>query len=339
MIHDKTASKLTDFANDLLETIQAFNPNSPDGIIHKAYIHNKWFTHSNVIFALNSWANTLKSDKTKQWLEKYQSTDKPKNIILILAGNIPAVGFHDVLCTLLSGHNAKIKASSDDKVLMEFLLEKMENHLPEIKHRYSFEQELIKDFDAVIATGSNNSQRYFKKYFSKVPHIIRHNRNSLAILDGSETQEDLKALREDIFRYFGLGCRNVSLLLIPKDYDWKAFLDVINENQNVLNHNAYANNLTYYTAYFSLMDETLINGGTVLLRKHDSPASPPAVLHFHHYKNQEELDFMIKEMKDALQCVVRKNPKENEIAFGQTQTPNIDDYADGVNTMEFLSMI
>ncbi len=335
----ETASRLAAFASEINQVEQLFNSEKPDGIINEAYIHNKWFTYDNVQFALKSLAEALQSDKIHSWLSRYSFSKDQKNIALILAGNIPAVGFHDILCTLLSGHQAKIKLSSEDRILIPFLLGMLEKHLPKYKNQYTFEDEIIKDFDAVIATGSNNSERYFKKYFGKVPNIIRHSRNSLAILDGTETEDELSQLQDDIFRYFGLGCRNVSQLLVPEGYDWKAFLEIINKDRSVLNHNAYANNLTYYTAYFSLMDENLLDGGTVLLRENISPASPPAVLHFHNYRNEDEVQNMILGMKDSLQCIVRKDPEHGETSFGQTQKPTIDDYADGIDTMEFLSKV
>lgn len=333
------AIALANFGAELKETAQNFNYDKPDAIIHDAYIHNKWFTYENVVHALMAWANILNPEKSEPWLNRYPVSKKPKNIALILAGNIPAVGFHDVLCTLLSGHFAKIKISSEDKILIPFFCKTLTKYIPEFEDRFSFENDLLKEFDAVIATGSNNSERYFKKYFEKVPHIIRHSRNSVAILDGSESKEDLQNLSKDIFMYFGLGCRNVSQILIPKEYNWKPFLDAINKERSVLTHNAYANNLTYYTAYFSLMDENLIDGGTVLLRENASAASPPAVLHFYQYKSKSEIETLISGIRDSLQCIVRKHPENGEISFGKTQKPAIDDYADGVDTMRFLTNV
>ncbi|MBN2729261.1 MAG: hypothetical protein JXR53_08555 [Bacteroidales bacterium] len=337
-IREKSA-QLEKFAAEIKESVQSFHKENPEGIIHNAHIHNKWFSPENIVYALENIAESMSAEKIENWLSKYKFGSGGKNIALILAGNIPAVGFHDVLCTLLSGHNARIKMSSDDKILIPFLCKTLVKYIPEFENRFSFEDEILKEFDAVIATGSNNSERYFKKYFSDKPNIIRHNRNSLAILDGSESEEDLVNLNEDIFRYFGLGCRNVSLLMIPKGYQWKPLLDIINKDRSILFHNAYANNMTYYTAYFSLMDEKLIDGGTVLLRESKSPASPPAVLHFSEYESLEEANKYILSIRDSLQCVVRKNPDVGETAFGMTQKPRIDDYADNVDTMEFLSKV
>ena len=206
-------------------------------LIHLSQSHNGWYTPEQVYFSLQTWAEALSEENLDKWISSYDfNTVTPKNIALILAGNIPLVGFHDFLSVLISGHNVLVKTSSNDQHLLPFLAKYIITIEPEFANKIAFVEEKLENFDAVIATGSNNTARYFQYYFKDKPSIIRKSRNSVAILNGEETKEQLIALGEDIFRYFGLGCRNVSKLFVPKGYSFDAFFEAIFEYQDVIHY-------------------------------------------------------------------------------------------------------
>jgi hypothetical protein len=307
---------------------------------YQTMIHNKWFTKENIISSVNALADMISDENTvHEWLAKYpEPTSDPKKILLILAGNIPAVGFHDVLCTLLSGHSAEIKLSSDDKFLIPWMLRAAENIFPEWRGRIRYHEGLMQDFDAVIATGSNQSAKTFESYFNSKPHIIRHSRSSIAVVHASDSDEDLKKLGDDVFMYFGLGCRNVSLIFIPKNFDRQRLFDALLPWKRLAEHNAFANNYVYYKSYFSLSKEEPLDGSFYLLRENMSTAAPVAVLHYAAYENISEVKNYLAENAEYIQCVVSaENDIENAVKPGQAQSPRIDEYADGVDTMAFLA--
>jgi len=261
---------------------------------------------------------------------------KMRSIGLILAGNIPIVGFHDILCVLASGHKALIKLSSHDQKFIPYLLNKLIEIEPGFELQISYIDRL-KDFDAVIATGSNNTSRYFDYYFSKVPHIIRKNRNSVAILNGEESKEDLEALGHDIFDYFGLGCRNVSKLYVPKDYDFKEFFESIEEFKSVADHHKYNNNYDYNKSIFLVNLDKHFDNGFLLLKEDSRFVSPLAVLYYKEYQTIEQLGSELIKNEDLIQCIVSNSKLPlSTVAFGQSQCPGLMDYADGVDTMKFL---
>ncbi|MBC8882469.1 acyl-CoA reductase [Flavobacterium piscinae] len=302
--------------------------------------HNGWFTKEQVYFAVQSWAEALTEENLTKWLSNYDfSNVQPKRVGLILAGNIPLVGFHDFLCVLISGHKVLVKTSSNDQHLIKFLANYLTSVEEDLNDFISFTEDKLEGFDAVIATGSNNTARYFEYYFKDKPSIIRKNRNSVAILNGVETHEDLVNLGEDIFRYFGLGCRNVSKLFVPKGYRFDAFFQAIFEYQEVIHYEKYANNYDYNKAVFLMSNFKLLDNGFLTLKEDSSYSSPISSVFYEFYESLSELKVRLENNKDQIQCIVSNDLIENSIAFGQTQKPQLWDYADNVDTLEFLISI
>jgi hypothetical protein len=299
--------------------------------------HNGWFTPEQVYFAVNSWANALTEENLNKWLSKYNfNTIQPKTIGLILAGNIPLVGFHDFLSVLISGHRVLVKTSSNDQHLIKFLAKYLIAVDSKIENYITFTDGKLENFDAVIATGSNNTARYFEYYFKDKPNIIRKNRNSVSVLNGTETHEDLEQLGEDIFRYFGLGCRNVSKLFVPKGYDFQNFFKAIFKYGDIIHYEKYANNYDYNKAVFLMSNFKLLDNEFLTLKEDSSYASPISSVFYEYYDNLDTLKKQLKNDADQIQCVVSNNLIEHSIPFGKTQKPELWDYADNINTIEFL---
>ncbi|MGI4804220.1 MAG: hypothetical protein ACRYFL_05575 [Janthinobacterium lividum] len=303
---------------------------------------NAWFTPENVLQAVQAIGKMLNAKNLEQWLPKNADTVfTGKKIGLVLAGNIPLVGFHDVLCVLASGHFAMIKASANDSRLISYILKQLVLLEPEFGNRYEFTERLA-GFDAVMATGSNNTSRYFEYYFGKVPNIIRKNRNSLAVLSGEESEEDLQKLGHDIFDYFGLGCRSISKILVPKGYDFGQLFRAIEPFQPIINHHKYNNNYDYNKSIYLVNQNTHFDNGFLLLKQDEKIASPLAVVFYDFYADLEEVNLKLNQQKEAIQCIVsRLQLTENVqvVSFGESQHPKLWDYADGVNTMDFLQSI
>lgn len=312
--------------------------------IRIAYNENKWFTPENSWKALNAISDKyLQVSILESWASDYGIPEEPTNkkVGLVLAGNIPLVGFHDVLSVFVSGHISKIKCSSKDAVLLKAVVAKMIESFPECEPYFVFTEQL-KDFDAVIATGSNNSARYFEQYFGKYPHIIRKNRNAVGILDGSETKDDLLALGEDIFNYFGLGCRNVSKIYVPENYDFDLLLGTLHEGyKEMVHHNKYRNNFDYNNALFLLNKVEFLMSGSLILTASKDITSRIATLHYETYTDIELLCLHLNEVKDQIQCIVTNTTLGgiSTFNFGEAQKPSISDYADGVDTMHFLKSL
>ncbi len=301
-------------------------------LINKQFHSNGWFTPENVRQSLSAWGNLLKEGQLRAWLAPYPVTENPKRVGLIMAGNIPLVGFHDLLCVVLSGHRAVVKLSSSDQTLIPALLGLLFQFEPELKNSISISVAKLGEIDAVIATGSNNSLNYFESYFGKYPHIFRRNRTSLAVLDGSETQQELEALGSDIFSYFGLGCRNVSQLLIPGNFELDRFFGGIFPYGEIINHHKYANNYDYNKAVFLMNREEILDNGFLLLKESDELHSPLGMLYYKRYSNPGEVEDFIAAQKDNLQAIVG----HGYIPFGKAQHPELSDYADGVDTLKWL---
>jgi hypothetical protein len=307
----------------------------------EAYVHNQWFTQEQVAYAINQWAGLLTQYKLSSWLSAYpalqQDTHHTKEIALILAGNIPLVGLHDILCVLMAGHKAIVKTSSDDSILIKKVLDTLIEIEPEMASQIVICNEALpKQFDAVIATGSNNTNRYFSYYFKNKPSLLRNSRSSAAIITGNETPEDLTKLGEDIFTYFGLGCRNVSKLFVPEGYDFNLFFQSIEPFHQLIHHHKYANNYTYHKALFLMNLEPHLDNGFLLLKEDKKMASPLSVVFYEYYSDTAGLLQRMQEEKDNLQCVVGKQALNGYIPFGKTQQPQLSDYADGEDTMLFL---
>lgn len=314
-----------------------------DGFKHQitlAHEHNGWFTQDNIAFALSGWAKALKRNNIEHWLAPYNVTNTPSlKVAIIMAGNIPLVGFHDFLSVLITNHEVIVKQSSNDEHLLPYLVKYLERVEPRFKGKITFTKEKLTDFDAVIATGSDNTYRYFEHYFRGKASIIRKNRNSVAILTGEETDEELKALSEDIFRYYGLGCRNVSKLFVPKDYKFEAFFNGVYDWHPIINQNKYANNYDYNKAVYLMSQFNLLENGFLMIKEDTSYGSPIATLFYEYYNDIDELKSLLDENKNNIQCVVSKGVTEDSVAFGQTQFPQLWDYADNVDTIAFLLKI
>ena len=306
--------------------------------INRAVHHNGWFTRDNVLFTFEEWAMLLTEENLSKWLSKYpQEITNPKIIGLIMAGNIPLVGFHDFLTVLMSGHSVSAKLSSNDKQFFPMIAALLKDIEPKFESKISFTNSKLEGFDAVIATGSNNTARYFNHYFKDYSSIIRQNRNSVAVLSGNETEEELKALGEDIFRYFGLGCRSVSKLFVPKGYDFDKIFNAIFEYKDVINHAKYANNYDYNKAVYLMSKFQLIENGFFMLKEDVSYGSPIATMFYEYYDDAEMLKKRLVIDDEKIQCVVgNKNWVDDEVAFGDSQHPSLWEYADGVDTMKFL---
>jgi hypothetical protein len=320
-----------------------FNDLFFDGFKHQIKLakeHNGWYNLENITFSLKNWSEALGKLALQEFVSPYNLDDlNKKNVAIIMAGNIPLVGFHDFLCVLLSGHSVLVKQSSSDKQLLPFLAKYLEYVAPEFKGDIKFTEEKLTDFDAVIATGSNNTARYFDYYFKDKPNIIRKNRNSIAILEGNETAEDLELLSDDIFRYFGLGCRNVSKLFVPKSYNFDAFFKAIYKWNGLINDSKYANNYDYNKAVYLMSEFDMLENGFFMIKEDQSYSSPIATLFYEYYDDEHQLLEKINADADLIQCTVTNKVIPGKIDFGQSQHPKLNDFADGINTFDFLKSL
>ena len=341
----KLGAFLSQFSTNGIEKNDAVEANDLffDGFKHQLKLakeHNGWFTEANITFSLISWANALTESNLNTWTAKYKfNSVNSQKVAIIMAGNIPLVGFHDFLSVLIAGHEVLVKQSSNDKHLLPFLAKYLEIVEPGFKGKISFTEEKLEGFDAVIATGSDNTARYFEYYFKDKPSIIRKNRNSVAVLTGNETEDELSALSDDIFRYYGLGCRNVSKLFVPKDYNFDAFFNAVYKWHPVIHEAKYANNYDYNKAVYLMSEFDMLENGFLMIKEDESYSSPIATLFYETYKNTDALKQKLYTDIDKIQCVVSNDFMENEIAFGETQKPQLWDYADNVDTVEFLLTI
>ncbi|SDD45316.1 Acyl-CoA reductase (LuxC) [Mucilaginibacter pineti] len=310
-------------------------------IIEDERHYNAWFTPESVLRAVTALGKMLNEADLQVWLAKYEINEASpvKKVGLILAGNIPLVGFHDVLCVLASGNHALIKTSSQDARLIKFILEKLVAIDESFATQFSFVDRLA-DFDAIIATGSNNSSRYFDYYFGKVPNIIRKNRNSIALLTGNETAEELFNLGHDIFDYYGLGCRNVSKLLVPAGYNFNFFFESIEDHKAIIHHHKYNNNYDYNKSIYLVNSVKHLDNGFLMVKEDEKIASPLAVLYFSYYDTLTSAQELLAQQTENIQCIVTSagiSTLNQTVGFGQSQQPALWDYADGIDTMDFLS--
>jgi hypothetical protein len=311
-------------------------------LITRVHIHNAWFTEKNVRTAFAALADSLEENTLLDWVSVYikdlKDRKDPKRVAVIMAGNIPMVGFHDMLCVLISGNKFVGKLSSDDKFLLTFVAKILNQIDPGFSGQIEFTEDQLKNIEAVIATGSNNSSRYFDYYFGKYPNIIRKNRNSVAVLTGAESVSDLHSLGNDVFQYFGLGCRNVSKLFVPKGYVFNSFYESIFDFQDIVNNNKYANNYDYNkTVYLMSNHPSLLDNNFLLLKEDTSYSSPIGVLFYEFYDDLVVLNKRLEAEQEQIQCIVSSSLDiSNAIPFGTAQCPSLNDYADGVDTMRFL---
>ncbi|WP_313091117.1 acyl-CoA reductase [Chryseobacterium flavum] len=307
-------------------------------LLKKSEIENPWFTIDNQKFALQQWCDLLTEENIRNWIKNYSISKVSKRVGLILAGNIPLVGFHDVVSVVLSNHIPVIKLSSKDKYMIPFLLKKW-NEFSDGDVLFEFVEKL-ENFDAVIATGSNNTARYLEYYFKDHLNIIRKNRTSIAVLKGDETDEELQLLAKDIFQYFGLGCRNVTRLFIPHDFVIDRLFENFLDFKDIINHNKYANNYDYNRAVYLLNQEKFWDNNFVMLKEDEKLFSPLSVINFSRYNTLGDVKRFISDHEEDIQCVVGKEELElTSVLFGEAQNPGLDTYADNVDTMKFLEVV
>lgn len=324
-----------------------FALSNPDGETGSQLLHavseaekvNPWFVKSHSEQALLAIAAMLKNIEHSDFEKRgYVFSDQaPKTVAIVMAGNIPLVGFQDFAHVLISGHKALCKMSSDDSVLLPVIADLLCRIEPDFSEHIRFSEGKISDFDAVIATGSNNTSRYFEYYFSKYPHIIRKNRNSVAVLTGKESPEDLMLLADDMFSYFGFGCRNVTTLFVPENYEFEKIILAASRYSYFQQHHKYMNNYDYYKAIYIINSAQYIDGGFFILVRSDQIATPPGIIHYITYRDISSVVDAISQLSEQLQCVISESVKiKGAIGFGLSQSPDFFDFADGVDTLKFL---
>lgn len=303
----------------------------------KAFAQNNWFTPEYIALSIKNIANNfLQEASLTELVQQYNIPEEntaPKKVGIVMAGNIPLVGFHDLLCVFMSGNYAFIKPSSKDEVLVQHIVSRLVEWDPGAAN-YFIIGTLLKNCDAYIATGSNNSSNYFEYYFRNVPHIIRKNRTSVAVLTGSETQKELEALGADVYQYFGLGCRNVTKLYVPEHYNFEPLLHAFKKYDQQINHNKYKNNYDYNLALHLLNNRYYMTNGSILLVEDAAPFAPIGQVHYEYYTNEGEVRLQLLN-DERIQCVVGRHG----IDFGAAQCPAISSFADGVDTMQFLMQL
>ena len=331
----KLGSFFSDYINNNLESLDR---NKFDKAINESILHNSFFSKKNILKSLFSWSSVLTKKSIDNFLSNYliKIKKREKKIAIVMAGNIPLVGFHDFFCVILSGNFAVIKLSSKDSHLFKFILNFLVKENPDFSSKFDIVENKLQKFDAVIATGNNISANQFELYFKKYPKIVRRNRHSIAILNGNETKKEIELLANDIFYYYGLGCRNISKIFIPNNYN----LDVLFKSfvlwNEVINKNSYANNYNYYRAIYLLNKEIFFDNGFVLLKESEKIGSPVGTIYFEYYKSENQIKEMIKKNNQKIQCIVSNNNYRKTIKFGETQMPNLNDFADDIDTFNFL---
>lgn len=309
-------------------------------LLKDSYQHNSWFTENNLKLSLKNWSAELNKKNIENWLENYKIELKSsKTVAIIMAGNVPIVGFHDLMCSLILGFKCIVKLSSDDKILIPLIVKFIQSRFDGFKEKVFFESNILKNFDAVIATGSNNSHKYFEYYFGKYPNLLRKTRHSVAVLNGNESDSELAMLSNDVFDYFGLGCRSVSKIFIPKGYDLDLLFNAFYMKRFVIDHNKYANNYDYNKAVYLMSEEKFYDNGFVILKEEKKLGSPIACVYFEYYDDLVQVQNIIKINNQNIQCVVSNEKIFNGISFGTTQCPKLSDYADNVDTLKFLLKI
>lgn len=327
--------QLGNYLNDPTNSIEI------EECVAKARASNSWFTPEHTRLSIASICRYyLDQASLNQFAERYGDTKEIKKIGVVMAGNVPAVGFHDALCVILSGHHLLAKLSKDDYALMFFLLNKLISIEPELAKSITF-VDRINEADAYIATGSDNSARYFTYYFANKPHIIRKNRTSVAVLTGNETTEELSLLGDDILLYFGLGCRNISKMYVPAGYDFSGLYESLeNKRFQYANHHKYFNNYEYNRSILLVNGTEHFDNGFLIFTKNEALVSPLTVVYYENYNSLEELTAILEAQAEKIQCVVGRTELIKEaVPFGAAQYPGLEDFADGVDTMSFLGKL
>ncbi len=307
-------------------------------LAERARNENNWFTEESIKKAFKGIVHLLQGDTLETWSGTYDlEHTNPRTVGVVMAGNIPLVGFHDLLCIVISGHHLAIKPSSSDTVLLKWIVQELCELEPAVEVVISFEERLS-NVDAMIATGSDNSARYFEYYFAKKPHIIRKNRTGCAILNGNETAEDIKNIGEDILTYYGLGCRNVSKIYISRDFDFTQFLDGLESFEVITDHHKYKNNYRYNKSIYLINGDAHFDTGFLMFKESVEMVSPISVVYFEHYNNETHLSELLTSKSEKIQCITGSN-KFSNVPFGRSQFPEVSDYADGVDTLKFLEQL
>lgn len=305
----------------------------------KIYHANGWFTEANIENACKALCLMLQENNLVEWLSAYVHANNShgKKVAVIMAGNIPFVGFHDLLCVLISGHRALVKLSSEDAILPQIIIKRIIEIEPRFDSCIEISNGKLENFDAVIATGSNNTARYFEAYFGKYPNIIRKSRSSIAVLSNNESREELQLLGNDLLDYFGLGCRNVSKLFVPDGYTFDSLFECVFNKKEVINVNKYASNYDYNRAVYLMNNIVFLDNNFLMIKEGKELHTPVSVIHFEYYSTTESVLNYLLENKNEIQCVVSHlNEIEQKVSFGKTQQPMLWDYADNVDTMKFL---
>ncbi|MGZ3864325.1 MAG: acyl-CoA reductase [Bacteroidia bacterium] len=334
--------ELGNFINDYLGERKTGNYRDKydllDQAVRSSFTYNGWFTEENVLRAFKGISAYLNEKDLNEFAKQVKEPSSPKTVAVIMAGNIPMVGFHDFLCVLLSGNKILIKPSSDDKILIPFLAKVLVEIEPEFRGFISYAEGKLQGFDAVIATGSDNSAGYFKQYFGKYPHIIRKNRSSVAVLSGLETKEELALLGHDIFDYFGMGCRSVSKLFVPAGYKFDTFFESIFPFADVMDNKKYANNHDYYSAIYLLNQQKFLDNNFLIIKESPDLHSPVSVLYYEEYADKGQIEQKLAALEPELQCVVTNIGLSVSISpIGAAQCPTLFNFADNVNTLSFLN--
>ena len=325
---------------ELGQRLQNIDEATFERISQAAVNQNNWFTAENIKTALKAWSESLTEEKVNTWIKDHQLSPNEKlNIGLVMAGNIPMVGLHDLLSVVISGHMALVKVSSQDTALINFIIQHLVQIEPELNETIQLVEQL-NNADAVIATGSDNTARYFKHYFGKKPHIIRQNRTSIGVIRGDESDNDFKRLGKDIFTYYGLGCRNVSKLYIPQGFDLTKLIDGLMSFESVIDHHKFRNNYDYNKSIYLVNNEPHLDSGFFLMRETEDLVSPISVIFYQYYDSEAQLSLNLSTIADKTQCMVSKEAwYPHSLDFGEAQSPELWDYADGVNTLEFLGTL
>ena len=278
----------------------------------------------------------LEKENLRTWISKYNIKNEISKVAIIMAGNFPLAGLHDLICVIISGNQGIIKPASDDKILINFFIEFLHKKFPETKQLIKTTSDKLGDFDKVIATGSNNTFNYFEYYFRNKSTLLRKNRTSVAVISGNESQTDLELLSDDIFMYFGLGCRNVSKLFIPEGYDLNILKEKFKKYNHIVNHNKFYNNYNYQKIINTMNGELFIDGDYFLMKQSKEYAPPISVIYFDFYNEILEVQEAVKVNKNQIQCIVTNLQIENSIKFGEAQKPKLYQYADDIDTLDFL---
>lgn len=304
----------------------------------RATIKNPWFTEKYIDQSLNQWLEALQADAVSAWRSQYPVKETDKVVGIIMAGNIPLVGMHDLFCCLEAGVKVRLKLSSDDEELPKYWIQKATEILPDLAERIEF-SDSMKGVDAAIATGSNNSSRYFEYYFKNIPHVLRKNRNSVAVLSGNETEDDLQAVGHDVFDYYGLGCRNVTHLFLPESYAFKPLFDAWEHFVDHINHNKWVNNFHYHRALLLLNLDPHMDNGFILLKEKPEIYSPVGMLNYSFYSDLNQVLEKTNQAAGDIQCVCSNLPIEGAIPLGDSQKTTLFDYADGIDVMDWLTAL